>query len=246
MTLPYPVLAALLMGTAVRISGDGNVVAALATGTLLTFTRGPKWTFEASAELPAPRHDPDPPIGFGWHGGYSIPQMSLAMSSDGRTLAVGEPEPPVRGETFTSRVEVFSRHHGKLQKSAVVQPLASRPGAKFGWRVALSGAGTHLAVGAYTDTGGQGGTNPDPCGSTVEGAGAADLFTVDGSAWKERAYLKARHVRPKAQFGRSITLDALGATLVVGAPGDPSAASGIDGDEDDSSSPSASAAYVFR
>ena len=245
MTLPYPVLAALLMGT-VRISGDGNVVAALATGTLLTFTRGPKWMFEASAPLPAPRHDPDPPIGFGWHGGYSITPMGLAMSSDGRTLAVGEPEAPSRGETFASRVEVFARQDGKLQRTAVVQPLASRSGAKFGLKVALSGAGRHLAVGAYADSGGQGGTNADPCGSTVGFAGAAYLFTLDGGAWRERAFLKARRVKREAYFGGSVALDALGATLVVGAPGDSSSASGIDGDESDASTPYAGAAYVFR
>ena len=246
MSLPYPVLDALLMGTVVRVSGDGNVVAALATGTLLTFTRGPKWMFEASTALPAPRHDPDPLIGFGPRGGYSITPMSLAISSDGSTLAVGEPEPPARGETFASRVEVFARRDGNLSKTATVQPLASRPDAKFGWRVALSGAGERLAVGAYADSGGQGGTNPNPCASTVEGAGAAYLFALEGATWKERAFLKARRVNQAANFGRSVALDALGATLVVGAPGDPSNASGIDGDESDTSTPYAGATYVFR
>lgn len=128
----------------------------------------------------------------------------------------------------------------------MVQPLATRPDSKFGYELALSASGTHLAMGAYADRGAQGGTNPDPCGAALEFAGAAYLFTLEGVGWKERAFLKARRVNHRAYFGGSVALDARGETLVVGAAGDPSNASGIGGDESDSSTPFAGAAYVFR
>jgi len=245
--LPSPVYAAVKMGARVALSGDGTTVAALATGAVATFTRGLVWTFEASAPLPAPRYDVDRSIGRGMGSrGYVAPWMSLGMSADGRTIAVGEPEPPFGGETFASRVEIFTREDAKLRRTAVVQPLASRPDSHFGNEIALSASGTHLVVGAYSDSGGGAGTNPDPCGSKLEIAGAAYLFTLEGATWKERAFLKARRVNPRAYFGANVALDALGATLVVGAPGDPSNASGIDGDESDTSTPYAGATYVFR
>ena len=169
LNLPSPVHMAVKMGARVALSGDGTVVGALATGAVATFTRGATWAFEATAPLPGPRYEVDRTIGRGMGSrGYVAPWMSLGMSSDGRTIAVGEPSPPRGGEPFASRVEVFARQDGQLRRTAVVQPLASRPGSNFGSELALSASGTHLAVGAYSDNGGIGGTNPDPCGSTVE------------------------------------------------------------------------------
>lgn len=246
LSLPSPVYTAVKMGARVALSGDGTVVATLATGAVVTFTRGPTWSFEASAPVPAPRYDVDRSVGRGASRGYVAPWMSLGMSSDGRTIAVGEPEPPSGADTLPSRVEIFTRQDAQLRRTAVVQPLATRPDSKFGYELALSASGTHLAVGAYADRGPQGGTNPDPCGAALEFAGAAYLFTLEGVGWKERAFLKARHVNQRAYFGGSVALDARGETLVVGAAGDPSNASGIGGDESDSSTPFAGAAYVFR
>ncbi len=247
LSLPSPVYTAVKLGARVALSSDGTVVAALATGAIATFTRGPSWAFEAAAPLPAPRYDVDRSLGRGMGSrGYVAPWMSLGMSSDGRTIAVGEPEAPSGADTFASRVEIFTRQDAQLRRTAVVQPLATRPDSKFGYEFALSASGTHLAMGAYADRGAQGGTNPDPCGAALEFAGAAYLFTLEGVGWKERAFLKARRVNQRAYFGGSVALDARGETLVVGAAGDPSNASGIGGDESDSSTPFAGAAYVFR
>ncbi|MBL8605798.1 MAG: hypothetical protein JNL38_00695 [Myxococcales bacterium] len=76
-------------------------------------------------------------------------------------------------------------------------------------------------------------------------SGAVYFFTLDGT-WKERAFLKPRIVHPNLRFGISVALDGAGSTLAVGADWDPSSASGIDGDDADSSANSAGAAYVFR
>lgn len=219
--------AATHMGRRVAISGDGSVVACLSAGALLTFRQERLWAFEAIAEVVAVGPD------------GASPPLSLALSGDGRTLAIGGPD--------SERVDVFTRRDGGLRKDAVLQSLASRSIGQFGWSVALSTTGTRLAVGAWLDASGVGGTNPNPCGGAeVAGAGSAYVFTSDGIGWKERAFVKAPFVHENAGFGNSIALDAAGATLAVGSPGDPSSATGIGGDEGDGSSPSAGAVHVFR
>ncbi len=56
-------------------------------------------------------------------------------------------------------------------------------------------------------------------------------------------YLKASNTRTKAIFGRAIALS--GDTLAVGASGDSSAATGVNGDQADTSRSDAGAVYVF-
>lgn len=216
--------AAAHVGVRVAVSGDGSVVAALAEAAVHTFAGGTSFAYEATVRATPGASDES------W--------LRLAMASDGRTLAIGEPG--------SDSVEVYSRLRGQLQRTAVVKPLASRPGAGFGGAVALSASGTALAIGAFRDDGGTGGTNPNPCGPVVGVAGAAYLFTLDAGTWRERAFVKPRVVHENAYFGGSVALDDRGSIVAIGAGGDPSSATGIDGDESNTSAPFSGAAYLFR
>ena len=64
--------------------------------------------------------------------------------------------------------------------------------------------------------------------------------------WQVQAYLKPAVAGEGDQFGASIGLSTLGDTLVVGAPGEGSTATGVDGDPDDNAASGAGAAYVFK
>lgn len=119
------------------------------------------------------------------------------------------------------------------------------PGDRFGEAVAISG--NIAAIGAPGEDGSAAGVNGpknnEPNGS---GRGAVYIFTRNGSSWTETAYLKEGN--PPANplnnhhFGEALALS--GNTLVVGAPGDESNATGVNGDPLNQLS-LAGAAYVF-
>jgi hypothetical protein len=79
------------------------------------------------------------------------------------------------------------------------------------------------------------------------------LFRFNGTDWAQTAYVKASNAdggnRPAGLgdgFGKdSIALNADGTTLAVGADGEGSAATGIDGDQSDDSADAAGAAYIY-
>jgi hypothetical protein len=70
------------------------------------------------------------------------------------------------------------------------------------------------------------------------------VFVRTGTTWTQEAYLKASHTGAFDSFGSSISLS--GDTLAVGASGEASAATGVNGNQADSSASAAGAVYVFR
>ena len=74
-------------------------------------------------------------------------------------------------------------------------------------------------------------------------AGAAYVFVRNGATWTQQAYLKASNTDAFDLFGYSAAVS--GDTVVVGAYGEASHATGIDGDQTDNSASQAGAAYVF-
>ena len=76
--------------------------------------------------------------------------------------------------------------------------------------------------------------------------GARAIYHVDvtrAAGLGADGYLKASNAEMRDFFGRAVAID--GDTLVVGAPGEASSATGVDGDQADNSAIDAGAAYVF-
>ena len=112
----------------------------------------------------------------------------------------------------------------------------------FGSAVALSG--DTLAVAAYQEDSDSDTINGDDSDNSANQSGAVYVFIRDGEGtWTQQAYLKAFNSDILDQFGFSVTLS--GDTLVVGAPGEASIATGINEDESDNSASTSGAAYVF-
>ena len=111
----------------------------------------------------------------------------------------------------------------------------------FGSSVAVSG--DTIVVGAPYEDSFAKEIDGDCADNSVEGSGAAYIFTRSGSVWSKRAYLKASNADISHNFGASVAI--AGDTVVVGAPGEDSFSingviqpvSGID---------ESGAAYVFR
>src|SRR5262245_11464854 len=115
---------------------------------------------------------------------------------------------------------------------------ASQGSQFFGHAVALSRDGQTLAIGAP----GEYGDAPD---LDDYNTGAVYVFARSGYTWVQQARITASNAEFGDEFGDSVALSADGNTLVVGATGEASSATGIDGDQGDNSASYSGAVYVF-
>lgn len=123
-------------------------------------------------------------------------------------------------------VYVFTRSGSSWSQQAYIKASNTQAADLFGSSLTLSGE--TLAVGAL----GQGSFS-----------GAVYVFTRNGSSWSQQAFLKASNSGANDYFGTSVAL--LGDRLAVGAYGEGSNATGVDGDESNNSMTGAGAVYIF-
>lgn len=112
----------------------------------------------------------------------------------------------------------------------------------FGGSMAMSGQ--RLVVGASGEDSGATGVDGNQADNSMTGAGAVYVFQRVGGTWAQEAYIKPSTTDEYDSFGSRVAID--GNTLIVGAPGESSAASGVDGDQSDNSLPTSGAAFVFE
>jgi hypothetical protein len=187
----------------------------------------------------------------------------VSLSANGDTLAVGVPREAssatgVNGvETDNSSREsgavyVFARSGSTWAQQAYVKAFntESKPPKhywpdSFGWSVALSAGGDTLAVGATSEASSATGVDGDETDNSMPGSGAVYIFTRDDSAWTQEAYVKASNTGFMDWFGVSVALSESGNFLAVGANGESSSATGVDGDQSDDSARNSGAVYLF-
>jgi hypothetical protein len=140
---------------------------------------------------------------------------------------------------------VFVRNGTAWTQQAFLK--ASNPGKEdwFGVRIAISGDGNTVAVGAQNEDSAAKGVNGKQDDDSAAEAGAVYLFTRSGATWTQHSYVKASNTRAGDEFGSSLALTRDGRTLLVGARGEDSGAKGVNGNQADSSVRDAGAAYLF-
>jgi hypothetical protein len=188
-----------------------------------------------------------------------------AISQDGTTLAIGAPHEnsSARGingnqndhSLYSSgAVYAFTRKGNAVTQQAYIKASNPGDGANFGSSVVLSRDGNTMAVAAYYESSGATGINGNQNDRSIPEAGAVYIFTRTGSTWSQQAYIKASNTGNAAageslaegdQFGYSIALSSDGNTLAVGAIGEDSNATGINGNQADNSANQSGAEYVF-
>ena len=136
---------------------------------------------------------------------------------------------------------VFVRNGMTWTQQAYLKASNTEAGDLFGYSVAISG--DTLVAGAFGEDSNATGINGDQTNNSASQAGAAYVFVRNGVTWTQQAYLKASNTDAFDLFGYSAAVS--GDTVVVGAYGEASHATGIDGDQTDNSAPQAGAAYVF-
>jgi hypothetical protein len=167
-----------------------------------------------------------------------------SVALDGDTLAVGATgEASADGnQTDNSAVDsgavyAFTRANGVWSQQAYIKASNTEAGDLFGVSLAL--AGDTLAVGAT----GEASADGNQTDNNAPNSGAVYVFTRTNGVWNQQAYVKSSNTEANDGFGESLAL--AGDTLAVGATGEASAATGIDGEQTNNSAVESGAVYVF-
>ena len=244
-------------GYAVALSADGNTLAVSAVyedsgakgingnqadnstpdaGAVYIFLRtGNKWTQQAyiKASNTGEREDGDT---FGF---------TVALSSDGNTLAVGAPSEDSAAKEINGNqadntasgagaAYVFVRSGSTWTQQAYVKSPNARANTLFGYSVSLDTVGNTLAIGAFDEE---------------DGRGALYIFTRSGVAWLHQARLQASNAERQDSLGTWVSISDDGNTVAAGALDEDSLLTGVNpgnlGGADEPSNTSTGAAYVF-
>jgi hypothetical protein len=182
--------------------------------------------------------------------------FSVALSSDGNTLAVGafgesSNATGINGDqtdnslTNSGAAYIFTKTGTTWSQQAYLKASNTGTNDQFGFELSLSSDGNTLAVGAQSESSNAAGINGDQTDNSLTNSGAAYVFTRTGTTWTQQAYVKASNTDPNDHFGRKLSLSSDGNTLAVGANMESSNATGINGDQTDNSLTNSGAAYVF-
>jgi hypothetical protein len=263
-------------GHAVVLSADGNTMAVSAfweassakgingnqadhsipqAGAVYVFIRkGATWTQQAYVKA-SNTGEAGTPEKFGDGDQFGV---SLALSDDGNTIAVGaltedSASPGINGDQANNSansagaVYVFTRTGSTWSQQAYVKAGNPDPADMFGYSVSLSADGGTLAVGSYDEGGSARGINGPP-DNMRRGAGAIYVFVRAGTQWSQEAYIHASNSEAGDSLGVHVALSDDGNTLLAGSLDEDCLATGVNPpgcDDDRALDTSTGAVYVF-
>jgi hypothetical protein len=178
--------------------------------------------------------------------------FSRSVAIDGDTLVIGARAEDgnatgVNGDgsnntgTNSGAAYVFVHNGSSWVQQAYLKANNTGNGDSFGTSVAISG--DTIVVGAPLEDSNATGVNGNGSNNTGTNSGAAYVFVRSGTNWTQQAYLKASNTETQDEFGETVAIS--GNTLLVGASGEDSNATGVNGNQSDNSLANAGAAYVF-
>ena len=230
---------------ATGVNGDQGNNAAAASGAVYIFTKsGVDWTQQAYLKASNTTTN------------YSFGRL-MALSGDGNILAVSSPlergaatwingDQSVQTENFSGAVYVFHRTGTNWAQYAYVKATNAEANDLFGASVALDYDGDTMVVSASNEDSNATGFDTDQNNNTAPVSGAVYIFNRVGNSWSQAHYVKASNAETNDLFGSSIDMSNDGNTLVVGAAGEDSSATGVDGDQNDNGTADSGALYVFE
>ena len=179
-------------------------------------------------------------------------EFGIAMAVSGDTLVVGARSESssatgVDGDQYDNSAEnsgaayIFVRDGTNWTQQAYLKASNTDPYDEFGLAVAISG--NTVVIGARSEQSIAAGVDGDESNNDARNAGAAYVFVRTGTNWSQQAYLKASNTDLQDWFGSAVAIS--GDTVVIGAPGESSNATGVNGDGSDNSAHGSGAAYIF-
>ena len=224
-------------GSSVSLFGNtlavGAPIASGIRGAAYVFARaGDTWTEQAIVEASNSR---------------SLDNFGASVSLFEDTLAVAAPS---SGRLFGSGIDafgvvyVFARDENTWTQQALINDPNLSLADGFGTSISLFG--NTLAVGARSESSGRMGANSVRVGEEqlAFSSGGTYLFTRLDGGWSQQALVKASNAERGDGFGSSVSLS--GNTLAVGAVGEASAATGVNGDQGNNEAPRSGAVYIRR
>jgi len=192
----------------------------------------------------------------------------VVLSADGTTLAIsaGGEDSDTSGINTVSNnladdsgaVYIFSLSDTGWIQQAYIKASNSDAGDAFGnivnlagnlargISISLSANGDTLAVGAYSEDSDAVEINNDQINNLALNSGAVYVFTRNGADWSQQAYLKSSNSEAGDSFGRAVSISADGLFLAVGASGEDSKGTGVNGGfQLDNTISNAGAVYIF-
>lgn len=218
-------------GAAVAISGDTVAVGAPAnwasSGAVYIYQRtGNTWSEQARITSP-----------------YGTEYFGGSVGLFGGTMVVGHGGAS-SGLSASTYAFVFVRQNSTWTLQAALEPAGIVGGTLsdgVGYSVAISG--DTIVLGAPGEDSNATGINGNRSNDSLDGAGAAYVFTRSGTVWSEQAYLKASNTGAGDSFGWSVSIS--GNTLIVGAHAEDSDSKSINGNQSNDNGFNSGAAYVF-
>jgi hypothetical protein len=223
---------------ATGVDGDQGDDSVFASGAAYVFVRvGTTWSQQAYLKAPDPE---------------SYDQFGSAVAITGDTVvvgALGEDSAATGVDADQSDFDaiesgaayVYVRDGASWSLQASLKASNTGAGDRFGTSVSVSG--DTLVVGASEESSGAVGVDGDQDDDGLLQSGAAYVFVRQGTTWSQQAYLKSSNTGVYDRFGHTVAI--WGGTLAVGAVGEDSDATGVNGNQNDDTEWDSGAAYVF-
>ncbi|MFV1984479.1 MAG: hyalin, partial [Thiohalomonadales bacterium] len=153
---------------------------------------------------------------------------SVTINDNGNIMAIGAKDATVLVDgSIVGLVYLFKINSiGNWELGDVMNAPNPKTGDNFGAAVSMSGDGTTLAIGSSGEDGNSRGINK-AFNHFAANAGAVYIFLRRPIYWLNKSYIKASNTDIDDLFGSSVVLSVDGSVLVVGAPGEAGASSGV-------------------
>lgn len=224
---------------ATGVNGDQTSTSAGGSGAVYVYTRsGSAWVQQANLKA---------------SNSNAFDNFGASVAFSGDTLVVGAPYERSKATGINGNqadntaagagaVYVFVRSSGSWSQQAYVKASNTDANDNFGTSVALSG--DTLIVGAPEERSTATGINGNQGDNSAASIGAAYVFVRGGTTWTQQAYLKSSNITSTGgYFGWAVAVD--GDTAAVGAFLEASNATGVNGNQLNTSASASGAVYVF-